>query len=245
MSTQIHVAPDATLLIQDLAEALWPATRAKRFTNAAFSSSPFRAARRPKNCINCSLRMTLGLGRFDWDKTVLLFGDDRAVGPDDPNSNFLMATQTLGPQISSRLGAHRRRRIRPRRRGQKLRKTHPRGGRACRCQLAGHGAGWSHGVAVSAFAATGRNRKAVWSPRRFRLWSRSCAASRSRLPKSTRRARSTFLVTEESKAARVQEVINGPRDVHNVPSTGVSVQQMANSYGSLDEAAASKLSPRP
>jgi 6-phosphogluconolactonase len=34
-------------------------------------------------------------GDFDWARTDIFFGDERSVGPDDPQSNFRMARETL------------------------------------------------------------------------------------------------------------------------------------------------------
>lgn len=39
--------------------------------------------------------------RFDWDKIVILFGDDRAVGPDDSLSNFKMAREALLQHVAA------------------------------------------------------------------------------------------------------------------------------------------------
>jgi len=241
MSTQIHVAPDATQLIQDLAEILARDAREAIHERGVWIFA-ISGGSTPKKLYQL-LASDEWIGRFDWDKTVLLFGDDRAVGPDDPNSNFLMATQTLGPQISQRLVRIEGEESDPDEAAHRYEKRIREAAERVDVNLLGMG---PDGHTASLFPH---------SPQLDETERRVVATPVSTLEPFVRRVTFTFpeinssrkvyfLVTEESKAARVQEVINGPRDVHNVPSTGINPTD-GELVWFLDEAAASQLSPRP
>jgi len=241
MSKRIYIAPNAAQLVEELAETLANDAREAIHERGIWVWA-ISGGSTPK-ALYQRLASDDWIGRFDWDKTVLLFGDDRAVSPDDPNSNLLMARQTLGPQISGRLipiegedsdpdlaAANYERRIRE-------------FGPRVDCNLLGMG---PDGHTASLFPR---------SPQLNETQKRVVATPESTLAPFVRRVTFTFpeinsarkvyfLVTEESKAERLQEVINGPRDVQNIPSTGVEPTDGELVFF-LDEAAASKLSPRP
>lgn len=241
MSTQIHIAPTAQQLVEDLAAILARDAREAIHERGVWIWA-LSGGSTPKALYQL-LSSDAWIGRFDWDKVVLLFGDDRAVAPDDPNSNFLMAQQTLGAQISGRLvriegeesdpdlaAANYERRIRE-------------AGPRVDCNLLGLG---PDGHTASLFPH---------SPQLDETQKRVVATPVSTLEPFVRRVTFTFpeinssrkvyfLVTETSKAERVQEIINGPRDVHNVPATGVNPTD-GELVWFLDADAASKLSPRP
>lgn len=241
MSTHIHVAPDATQLIQDLAEILARDAREAIHERGVFVFA-ISGGSTPKKLYQL-LASDQWIGRFDWSRIVLLFGDDRAVGPDDPNSNFLMATQTLGAQISERLVRIEGEESDPDEAARRYEKRIREASERVDVNLLGMG---PDGHTASLFPH---------SPQLDEQEKRVVATPVSTLEPFVRRVTFTFpeinssrkvyfLVTEESKAARVQEVVNGPRDVHNVPSTGVNPTE-GELVWFLDEAAASKLSPRP
>jgi 6-phosphogluconolactonase len=241
MSTSLHIAPDATQLVEDLAEILARDAREAIHHRGVWIWA-ISGGSTPK-VLYQRLSSDDWIGRFDWDNIVLLFGDDRAVGPDDANSNFLMARQTLGPQISERLvpivGEETDPDVAAANYERRIREVGPR----VDCNLLGLG---PDGHTASLFPR---------SPQLDETEKRVVATPVSTLEPFVRRVTFTFpeinssrkvyfLVTEESKAARVQEIINGPRDVHNVPATGVHPTDGELKWF-LDEAAASKLSPRP
>ncbi len=237
MSTPFHIAPDAQQLVEDLADVLARDAREAIHERGVWiwaisgGSTP------------TALYQRLGsddwIGRFDWDKIVLLFGDDRAVGPDDPNSNFLMARQTLGPLISQRLvrieGEEFDPEVAAANYERRIREVGPR----VDCNLLGMG---PDGHTASLFPH---------SPQLNETKRRVVATPVSTLEPFVRRVTFTFpeinssrkvyfLVTGQDKAARVQEIINGPRDVQNVPSTGVHPTDGELKWF-LDAGAASKL----
>ncbi len=241
MSTQIHIARTAHQLVEDLAETLARDAREAIHERGVWIWA-LSGGSTPK-----ALYQLLGsdawIGRFDWDNIVLLLGDDRAVGPNDPNSNFLMAQQTLGPQISGRLvrieGEENDPELAAANYERRIREAGPR----VDCNLLGLG---PDGHTASLFPH---------SPQLDETERRVVATPESPLQPFVRRVTFTFpeinssrkvyfLVTEQSKAERVQEIINGPRDVHNVPATGVSPTDGELKWF-LDKAAASQLSPRP
>lgn len=241
MSTQIHIAPDAAQLVEQLAEVLSRDAREAIHERGVWVFA-LSGGSTPK-ALYKRLSSEDWVGRFDWDKIVLLFGDDRAVGPDDPNSNFLMARQTLGPRISERLVRIEGEEDDPDLAASNYEKRIREAGERVDVNLLGMG---PDGHTASLFPH---------SPQLDETQRRVVATPVSTLEPFVRRVTFTFpeinssrkvvfLVTEESKAARVQEVINGPRDVHNVPSTGVNPTD-GELVWFLDEAAASKLSPRP
>jgi len=241
MSKRIYIAPDAAHLIEELAETLARDAREAIHERGVWiwaisgGSTPKALYRR--------LASEEWIGRFDWEKCFLLFGDDRAVPRDDPNSNFLMATQTLGPQISGRLIPIEGEETDPDLAAANYEKRIREFGPRVDCNLLGMG---PDGHTASLFPR---------SPQLDETQKRVVATPVSTLEPFVRRVTFSFpeinaarkvyfLVTEESKAARVQEVVNGPRDVQNIPSTGVEPTD-GELVWFLDEAAASKLSPRP
>ena len=42
-----------------------------------------------------ALTSSVFAGRFDWSRTIFFFGDERCVPPDDPRSNYALASQAL------------------------------------------------------------------------------------------------------------------------------------------------------
>ena len=241
MSTRIHIAPDAAQLVEDLAEVLvqdaQDAINARGVFIFALSggSTPKALYRR--------LSSPEWIGRFDWPKVVLVFGDDRAVASDDPNSNFLMAQTALGPQISERLvrieGEETDPELAAANYARRIREFGPR----VDVNLLGLG---PDGHTASLFPH---------SPQLDETAKRVTATPVSTLAPFVRRVTFTFpeinssrkvyfLVTEGAKAARIQQIVNGPRDPHTLPATGVAPRD-GELVWFLDDAAASQLDPRP
>ncbi len=241
MSTHIHIAPDAAQLVEDLAAALADDAREAIAARGVFIFA-LSGGSTPK-----ALYQRLGsddwFGRFAWENIVLLFGDDRAVAPDDPNSNFLMAQQTLGYEISQCLvrieGEESDPDLAAANYERRIRQFGPR----VDVNLLGLG---PDGHTASLFPH---------SPQLDEVAKRVTATPVSTLEPFVRRVTFTFpeinasrkvyfLVTEGAKAARIQQIINGPRDVHTLPATGVAPTD-GELVWFLDEAAASQLNPRP
>ena len=144
----------------------------------------------------------------DWTRTDVFFGDERAVPPDDPQSNYRMARETLlDPR--ARPGRERlplaRRVARPRRRGARLRTGAARGRRAA---LAGPGAARprprrAHRVAVSRHVRAGRRGP---PGRRGRRAGARHAPADAHLPRAARARDVCFLVTGAEKASALADV---------------------------------------
>lgn len=238
MSAQIHVASNADQLARELAEVLARDAREAIHERGVWIFA-LSGGSSPKK-----LYQLLGseewIGRFDWDNIVLLFGDDRAVGPNDPNSNVKMAREALGEQIAARLvpieGEEDDPDAAAARYEARIRAAGPR----VDCNLLGLG---PDGHTASLFPH---------SPQLGETEKRVTATPVSTLEPFVRRVTFTFpeinssrkvyfLVTGEEKAARVQEIVNGPRDVQNVPATGIEPTD-GELVWFLDKGAASKLS---
>lgn len=239
MSTSIHIAPSATQLVEDLAEVLARDAREAIHQRGAWIFA-LSGGSTPKALFQ-RLSSPDWFGRFDWDKIVLLFGDDRAVGPNDANSNFKMARETLGEQIAARLVPIVGGENDPDLAASNYEKRIREAGERVDCNLLGLG---PDGHTASLFPH---------SPQLNETKRRVVATPVSTLEPFVRRVTMTFpeinsarkiyfLVTGD-KAARVQEIINGPRDVQNLPATGISPTEGELAWF-LDETAASKLSPR-
>ena len=179
-------------------------------------------------------------GRIDWERTVLLFGDDRAVGPDDENSNFKMAREALGETIAARIVPVEGEENDPDLAARNYEKRILEVGGRVDCNLLGLG---PDGHTASLFPH---------SPQLDENERRVVATPVSPLKPFVRRVTMTFpeinsarkvyfLITGEDKADRVQEIINGPRDIHNLPATGIEPTD-GDLIWFLDEGAAAKLS---
>lgn len=238
MSTQIHIAHNAAQLVEDLAEALARDAREAIHQRGVWVFA-ISGGSTPK-----ALYQRLGspdwIGRFDWERVVLLFGDDRAVGPDDENSNFKMAREALGDAVAARLVRIEGEESDPDIAATRYEKRIREAGERVDCNLLGLG---PDGHTASLFPH---------SPQLDETGRRVVATPVSTLQPFVRRVTMTFseinsarkvyfLVTGEDKAARVQEIVNGPRDVHNVPATGVEPTD-GELVWFLDAGAASKLS---
>jgi 6-phosphogluconolactonase len=92
-NVQVVVCPNAEVLAERAAERIVAAAAGAiaargRFTLAlAGGSTPEKAY--------ALLTQPAQMGRIDWQKTYLFFGDDRFVPHDDPRSNYAMAQRSL------------------------------------------------------------------------------------------------------------------------------------------------------
>ncbi|RYX84589.1 6-phosphogluconolactonase [bacterium] len=218
MPTQIHIAHDATQLIEDLAEILVRDAR-EAIQKRGVWIFALSGGSTPKALYNL-LASPQWIGRIDWNNSVLLFGDDRAVGPDDENSNYKMASEAFGEFIASRIvriegedsdpdEAAKRYEVRIREAGDRVDSN-----------LLGLG---PDGHTASLFPH---------SPQLNETERRVVATPVSTLKPFVRRITMTypeinnsrkiyFLITGKDKADRVQEIVNGPCDVQNLPATGI------------------------
>jgi 6-phosphogluconolactonase len=218
MPTQIHIAQDTTQLIEDLAEILIRDAREAIQARGVWIFA-LSGGSTPKALYQL-LASPQYAGRFDWEHVVLLFGDDRAVGPDDANSNFKMAREALGETIAARLvrieGEETDPDLAASRYEQRIREA----GERVDSNLLGLG---PDGHTASLFPHSPQldenERRVVATPvASLQPFVRRVTMT---FPEINSARKIYFLITGEDKAARVQEIINGPRDIHNLPATGI------------------------
>ena len=173
----------------------------------------------------------------DWTRATVFFGDERAVGPTDPQSNYRMAQETLlGPAAVPADNVHRWRAEDPdldaaARDYERLLPP------AFDVLLLGIGPdGHTASLFPGAPTLDERTRRVVPSdspfppPRRLTITPPVIAAAR----------RTAVIVAAREKAGIVQRALEGPRDPHQLP-----VQLALSDVWILDRAAASKLTPAP
>ncbi len=238
MPTQIHIAHDGTQLVEDLAEILVGDAR-EAISKRGVWIFALSGGSTPKALYQL-LASPEWIGRFDWERIVLLFGDDRAVAPDDENSNFRMARETLGETIASRIIPIIGEETDPDLAASNYEKRIREAGERVDCNLLGLG---PDGHTASLFPH---------SPQLDETDRRVVATPVSSQPPFVRRVTMTFpeinsarkiyfLITGADKADRVQEILNGPRDPHNLPATGIEPTD-GDLIWFFDAGAASKLS---
>jgi 6-phosphogluconolactonase len=90
---QRHIVASPQVLIEDVAERLVEAAREAISARGVFTLA-LSGGSSPKNLYKL-LASEAYRDRFEWPKIVIVFGDERAVGPDDERSNFRMASEAL------------------------------------------------------------------------------------------------------------------------------------------------------
>jgi 6-phosphogluconolactonase len=90
---EVSVVADASALADEAARAILDAAR-----DAVAAGGPFRVALAggaTPRATYTRLAMLPFVDRMPWDRTWVFFGDDRAVGPDHPESNYRLAYDTM------------------------------------------------------------------------------------------------------------------------------------------------------
>lgn len=90
MTSRVVVAEDASALARAVAEALRDVVRASPHRVSIALSGGSTPKRLYETLAAAPLR-----DEIPWDRVELFFGDERAVGPDHPDSNYGMAVQAL------------------------------------------------------------------------------------------------------------------------------------------------------
>ena len=101
MTPELLVAPDASSLIEMLAARLALTARAAIEERGAFSLA-LSGGSTPK-ALYQRLASPDWKDQIDWSKCDIVFGDDRAVAPNDELSNFRMAREALLDHIGARV----------------------------------------------------------------------------------------------------------------------------------------------
>jgi 6-phosphogluconolactonase len=182
--------------------------------------------------------------QIDWTKVEVFFGDERAVGPDDPESNYRMAKETLLSKVPiKRQNVHRMRgEIDPNEAAIEYgRLLKERFGEEGGLDLALLGMG-DDGHTASLFPHTAalkevRHRCVANFVPKLDTWRITMTA-----PFLNRSREVIVLVSGEKKAPVLREVLLGPRDPERLP-----IQMISPSHGKMiwliDEAAGKGLQP--
>lgn len=227
----LHISADpVAALAQQLEIAAREAIRARgRFSLALSGGSTPRA-------LYQLLAMPQWVQRLEWEKCDVFFGDERAVAPDDALSNFKMASEALLNYVPARVHRMETERIDL---GSAAHDYENLLDATCdRLDVVLLGLG-DDGHTASLFPHSPQlNETEKWvtatpiasmEPRVRRLTLTFPAINAARF--------AWFLVSGAGKAARVAEVLNGPRDVQRLPSQGVVLQDGELAWF-LDEEAA-------
>ena len=171
--------------------------------------------------------------RFDWANIEIFFGDDRAVGPDDEFSNYKMAKSAFGgvPAKLHRIEGE----LEPEIAAQKYNALLEGLGSPIDVVLLGLG---DDGHTASLFPDSpvlGETQILVSATPVATLQPFVRRVTMT-FPAINASANKWFLVTGNAKAARLNEVLNGPKNVQKLPAQGVE-----NPVWFVDEGAASGL----
>jgi 6-phosphogluconolactonase len=173
--------------------------------------------------------------RFEWEKIDILFGDERAVAPDDALSNFKMADEALLQHVPARVF-----------RMEGEREDFEAAAREYEAQVRGLGAP----VDVVLLGLGDDGHTASLFPHSPQLIATDLvvATPPASMQPHVRRLTFTFPLINEArhawflavgagKAERLKQVLQGPRDVQNLPSQGVALTSGELKWF-VDEAAA-------
>ena len=238
MNPEIIVAEDSAQLVEMLAARLVLTARQAIEARGSFSLA-LSGGSTPK-ALYQKLASPAYKDQIEWSKCDIVFGDDRAVAPDDALSNYRMARETLLDHVPARV--HRIETERPDLESAAADyETVVRGLAGGRLDVVLLGLG-DDGHTASLFPAspqldvTGKwvtaTPIASLEPhvRRVTLTFEAINAARN----------AWFLVTGIGKAARVYDILHGSKNVSKYPAQGVSLQS-GETVWFMDEAAASAL----
>lgn len=241
MTPEIHVSPDPTALVEEAAERIIAAIHQRAGAQTAEKSGIFSIAlsggRTPEGLYKL-LASERYRSRIDWSRVEIYFGDERCVPPDSDQSNYRMASEALLSRVPIPAGhVHRMRgEIDPQQAakeyGELLQQKFGDGG--IDLVLLGMG---DDGHTASLFPGTSaleetRHRCVANYVDKLKAWRITLSA-----PFINRAATVMVLVSGAEKAARLQEVLEGPPDPRRLP-----IQMIAPADGKmiwlLDAAAA-------
>ncbi len=236
MTLPLHISPNPVLA---LAESLEIAAREAIAARGQFSLA-LSGGSTPKALYQL-LATPEWTSRIEWSKTLVFFGDERAVAPDDALSNFKMASEALLQHVPAQVcrmeGEREDLEGAARDYESQLRDS----GETLDLILLGLG---DDGHTASLFPGSpqlGEAEKWVTATpvaslepqvRRLTLTFPAINASR----------RVWFLASGAGKAERLQQVLSGPRDVQKLPAQGVAPTS-GKLLWFLDEAAARLIEP--
>jgi 6-phosphogluconolactonase len=241
--TEIVVVPDARSLTEEAARRIVAAAEAKLADTNCFFSMGLSGGSTPKALYEL-LASDPYKSQLNWSKVDIFFGDERCVPPDDKDSNYMMAHVAMLAKLPlPEPNIHRMRGELPPedaaiQYGKLLKERFHDGG--VDLNLLGMG---DDGHTASLFPGTKaldetEHRCVANFVPRMDTWRVTMT-----YPFLNRSAQVLIMVAGQSKAARVKQVLEGPRDPHLLPIQGIAPAGKLTWL--LDEAAASMLEKKP
>ena len=221
MTPELLVAPDASALIEMLAARLALTARQAISERGSFSFA-LSGGSTPKSLYQ-TLATPIWKEQIDWSKCDIIFGDDRAVAPDDELSNYRMAKESLLDHIDARVHRIETESDDLEQAAKNYEQTLRALGSRLDVVLLGLG---DDGHTASLFPGSPqlavKDKWVTATPiaslepyvRRVTLTFAAINAAR----------HAWFLVTGAGKTARVREILRGPRDIERLPAQGVNLQ---------------------
>ena len=237
MTPELLVVPNASSLIEMLAARLALTARQCIEERGSFSLA-LSGGSTPKSLYQ-TLASPAWRDQIDWTKCDIVFGDDRAVSPDDELSNYRMARQALLDQVDARVHRIATESDDLERAAADYEATLRGLGTRLDIVLLGLG---DDGHTASLFPHSPqlevKNQWVTATPvatlephvRRITLTFEAINAVR----------HAWFLVTGKGKAARVRDILRGPRNIAQWPAQGVDLQA-GETVWFMDFSAASEL----
>lgn len=94
MGREIHIFPDGPAIAKRAAQAILQAAAVAVQQSGTFSIA-LAGGSTPKTLYSLLVSDSVTKAQVPWNKMAAFFGDERNVGPDDPESNFRMAKEYL------------------------------------------------------------------------------------------------------------------------------------------------------
>lgn len=237
MNPELLIAPDASALIEMLAARLVLTARQAIDERGQFSLA-LSGGSTPK-ALYQKLASPPWKGQIDWAKCDIVFGDDRAVAPNDELSNYRMAREALLDHINARVH-------RIETESNDLEQA------AADYETVLRGLGSRLDVVLLGLGDDGHTASLFPHSPQLEVKDKWVTATPvASLEPHVRRVTLTFeainaarnawfLVTGAGKAARVHDILRGPKNVAKWPAQGVALHS-GETLWFLDEAAASQL----
>lgn len=237
MPSQLQISPDPVL---ELAGQLEIAARQSIAARGQFSIA-LSGGSTPKSLYQL-LRAPEWKSRIEWEKCLIFFGDERAVAPDDALSNFKMASEALLSHVNARVFRMKAERDDLENAANDYQNSLQDNCDALDLVLLGLG---DDGHTASLFPGSPQLLEAEKWVTATPVASLEPHVRRLTLtlPAINSARRVWFLASGAGKAERLNQVLNGARDVQNLPAQGVAPRNGELKWF-LDEAAARLVVPK-
>jgi 6-phosphogluconolactonase len=241
--TEIIVVRDASALTKDAARRIIAAAEAKLAANNCFFSLVLSGGSTPKALYEL-LASDPYKSQLNWSKVDVFFGDERCVPPDDKESNYLMAHVAMLSKLPlPEPNIHRMRGELPPEQaaieyGKQLKERfHDDGPDFVLLGMGDDGHTASLFPGTAALDETEHRCVANYVPR-MDTWRVTMT-----YPFLNKAVQVLIMVAGQSKAARIKQVLDGPRDPHTLPIQGIAPAGKLTWL--LDEGAASMREKNP